>query len=59
MESLTQEQDKLVHMGTIKASKDQALVVGVSNSYKEKKNTNNLEQPKKKEADIPKNPHRS
>ena len=26
MESLTQEQDKLVMMGTIKASKDQALV---------------------------------
>ena len=28
MESLTQEQDKLVLMGTIKPSKDQALVVG-------------------------------
>ena len=28
MESLTHEQDKLVMMGTIKPSKDQALVVG-------------------------------
>ena len=30
MESLTQEQDKLVMMGTIKPSKDQDLVVGYS-----------------------------
>ena len=30
MESLTQEKDKLVMMGTIKPSKDQALVVGYS-----------------------------
>ena len=30
MESLTQEQDKLVMMGTIKPSKDQALVAGYS-----------------------------
>ena len=30
MESLTQEQDKLVMMGTIKPSKDQYLVVGDS-----------------------------
>ena len=30
MESLTQEQDKLVMMGSIKPSKDQALVVGDS-----------------------------
>ena len=30
MESLTQEQDKLVMMGTIKPSKDQALVIGYS-----------------------------
>ena len=28
MESLTQEQDKLVMMGTIKPSKDQALIAG-------------------------------
>ena len=30
MESLTQEQDKLVTMGTIKPCKDQAIVVGDS-----------------------------
>ena len=30
MESLTHEQDKLVMMGTIKPSKDQALVAGDS-----------------------------
>ena len=30
MESLTQEQDKMVMMGTIKPSKDQALVAGDS-----------------------------
>ena len=30
MESLTQEQDKLVMMGAIKHSKDQALVAGDS-----------------------------
>ena len=29
MESLTQEKDKLVQMGKLKYSKDQALVVGV------------------------------
>ena len=39
MESLTQEQDKLVLMGTIKPSKDQALVAGDSkvNSKDKKK----------------------
>ena len=38
MESLTQEQDKLVMMGTIKPSKDQDLVAGDSrvDSKKEK-----------------------
>ena len=35
MESLTQEQDKLVQMGTIKA-KDQALAMGVSITSKGK-----------------------
>ena len=35
MESLTQEQDKLVMMGTIKPSKDQALVVeGLKGGFK-------------------------
>ena len=37
IESLTQEKDKLVQMGTIKSSKDQALDVGVSNPSKGKK----------------------
>ena len=38
MESLTQEQDKLVLMSTIKPSKDQALVAGYSKvSLKDKK----------------------
>ena len=31
MESLTQEKDKLVHMGTIKSSKYQDIVAGVFN----------------------------
>ena len=38
MESLTQEQDKLVMMGTIKPSKDQALVPGVSRVDSKSKN---------------------
>ena len=37
MEYLNQEQDKLIKMGTIIKSKDQALVVGVSNQYHSKK----------------------
>ena len=37
MESLTQEQDKLVRMGTIKERKDQYLVAGVLNASKGKK----------------------
>ena len=46
MESLTQEQDKLVMMGTIKPSKDQALVVGDSrvDSKIKEKSKNLLEQ---------------
>ena len=36
MESLTQEQDKLVQMGTIKSRKDQDLATGVSNPSKGK-----------------------
>ena len=34
MESLAQEQDKLVQMGTIKSTKDQALVAGASKQGK-------------------------
>ena len=37
MESLTQEKDKLVQMGTIKPTKDQALSAGVSNQSQGKK----------------------
>ena len=37
MESLTQEQDNLVKMGTIKSSKDQAFAAGVLNLAKGKK----------------------
>ena len=46
MESLTQEQDKLVMMGTIKPSKDQALVAGDSrvDSKSKKKAKNPPEQ---------------
>ena len=40
MESLTQEQDKLVQMGSIK-TKDQALAVGVLNSSKGNPKTKN------------------
>ena len=46
MESLTQEQDKLVMMGTIKPSKDQALVARDSkvDSKRKKKAKNPPEQ---------------
>ena len=37
MKSLTQEQDKLIQMGTIIKSKDQALFAGVSNQSQSKK----------------------
>ena len=45
MEYLTQEQDKLVMMGTIKPSKEQALVAGDSkvNSKDKKKAKNPLD----------------
>ena len=50
MESLTQEQDKLVMMGTIKPSKYQALVVGDSrvDSKSKKKAKNPHEQKRDK-----------
>ena len=38
MESLTQEHDKLVMMGTIKPSKDQALIAGDSKVDSKSKN---------------------
>ena len=50
MESLTQEQDKLVMMGTIKPSKDQALVSRYSrvDSKRKNKDKNPLEQKRDK-----------
>ena len=47
MESLTQEKDKIVQMGTIKR-KEQELVVGVSNSSMGKPKSKNLKLPEKK-----------
>ena len=47
MESLTQEQEKLVQMGTIN-TKDQALEVGVSNSSKGNPKSKNSKLPEKK-----------
>ena len=54
MESLTQEQDKLVMMGTIKPSKDQALIVGDSkvDSKSKKKDKNTLEQKRDKKQSL-------
>ena len=37
MEYLTQEKNKIIQMGTIKSTKEQALAVGVSNQDKGKK----------------------
>ena len=48
MESLTQEKDKLVQMGTIKSTKDQALAAGVSNPTKGKKKARDSKQQEKK-----------
>ena len=50
MESLTQEQDKFVMMGTIKPSKYQALVTGYSrvDSKRKKKAKNHPEQKRDK-----------
>ena len=50
MESLTQDQDKLVTMGTIKPSKDQDLVAVDSKVYskRKKKYKNPLEQKRDK-----------
>ena len=54
MESLTQEQDKLVMMGTIKTSKDQALVAGDSrvDSKSKKKYTNPPEKKRYEQVSI-------
>ena len=49
MESLNQEKDKLVQMGTIKSTKDQSLDAGVSNQAKVKKKFKDLKQQREKE----------
>ena len=49
MESPTQEQDKLVMMGTIKPSKDQALVAG--DSRVDSKGKNKAKKPPEKKRD--------
>ena len=49
MESLTQEQDKLVMMGTIKPSKNQALVGGYSKI--DSKGKNKAKKPPNKKGD--------
>ena len=53
MESLTQEQDKLVQMGTIKA-KDQSLAMGFLNASKGNPKANNLKVLEKKKLEKPK-----
>ena len=49
MESFTQEQDKLVQMGTIKSTKDQALVACFMNQAKGKNKSKDLKQQRVKE----------
>ena len=48
MDYLTQEQDKLVQMGTMKSTKDQALSIGVSNQSKGKKKSKDSNQQENK-----------
>ena len=52
MESLTQEQDKLVQLGTIKYTKDHALVVGVLNQSKGNNKSKDSKQQEKKNSDV-------
>ena len=54
MESLTQEEDKLVMMGTIKPSKDQALVAG--DSRVDSKRKKKSKKPSEKKRDKNKSP---
>ena len=49
MESLTQEKDKIVKMGTIKSTKDQSLASGVSIQAKCKNKFKDLKQQREKE----------
>ena len=60
MESLTQEQDKLVMMGTIKPSKYQALVAGDSRvDSKRKKKSNHPPEQKRDKNKSPEEPQGS
>ena len=52
-ESLDQEKEKLVQMGTIKSTKDQSLSSGVSNQFKRKKKGKDLKQQREKEKKHP------
>ena len=49
MESLNQEQGKLVQMDTIKYNKDQSLSTGVSNQSKGKKKVKDLKKQREKD----------
>ena len=50
MESLTHENDKLIQMGTIKSTKEQALVSGISNQAKGKKKDLEQKEKEKKQS---------
>ena len=50
MDSLNHEQEKLVQMGSIKSTKDQALAAGFSNQGKGKKKPNDWKQQEKKKC---------
>ena len=54
MESLTQEQEKLVQMGTIKSTKYQYLSSNVSNQDKGNNKDKDLKQQEKRKQDKPK-----
>ena len=50
MEYLTQEKNKIIQMGTIKSTKEQALAVGVSNQDKGKKKYLKQKEKEKKQS---------
>ena len=54
MEPLTQDQDKLVKIGTMKTTKDQSLSTSVSNQVKGKKKPKDSKQQEKKKQEKPK-----
>ena len=59
MESLTQDQDKMVIMGTIKPSKDQALVSGYSKVDSKGKKKYNSKKPAEQKRDKSKSQEES